>query len=97
MISHKYKTPNKQLQQNLLKLPQIQSRKQVQSAKRIPPLAHHLPKINDIFNQPEFSVDKENISLNLIPKRNFFDKEIKARLFEVEAADIMVKNILGGH
>lgn len=73
MISQKNKNSSKKELKIKLKLPEINPRRHVQSAKKNPLIIPHLPQINNIANHKNILINKENHSLNLINRRNSFD------------------------
>lgn len=70
MLSPKYLPKNKPSFDDPLKLPQIPSRKNIQSVKKNTPPVPDLPNIKSKGSKANMSGNKENNSLNLIQRKN---------------------------
>lgn len=71
MLSPKYLPKNKPSSfEDQLRLPQIPSRKNIQSVKKSSPPVTDLPNIKSKGSKPSTSVNKENNSLNLLQRKN---------------------------
>jgi hypothetical protein len=70
MLSPKYLPKHKPSIDDQLKLPQIPSRKNIQSLKKNSPPLFDLPQIKSKPPKQNLSINKENNSLNLLQRKN---------------------------
>jgi hypothetical protein len=73
MLSPKYLPKNKVSFEDQLRLPQIPSRKNIQSVKKGSLQVPDLPNIKSKSSKQNISCNKENNSLNLLQRKNSFE------------------------